>query len=118
MPLPSPIPLLQIGGDAQSTDGTEPSHRHTRDDLSCTRGYELWLIQQAKLRNPAVQIYGLSWGVPAWIGNGTYYSDDNVAYQTQWVKCIQQEAGAKVDFLGLWVRRRDCAGSGVRAAAG
>jgi hypothetical protein len=47
---------------------------HSRDDLSCTRGYELWLIQQAKARNPAVQTYGLSWGVPAWVGNGTYYS--------------------------------------------
>ena len=29
---------VEIGGDTQSTDGTEPSHMHTRDDLNCTRG--------------------------------------------------------------------------------
>lgn len=92
---------VEIGGDAQSTDGTEPSHMHTRDDLSCTRGYELWLVKQARLRNPSIIIYGLSWGTPAWVGNGTYYSEDNVMYQTQWVKCIQQEAGASVNVLGL-----------------
>ncbi len=28
-------------------------------------------------------------GVPAWIGNGSYFSDDNVAYQTQWVQCMK-----------------------------
>ena len=32
---------VEIGGDTQSTDGTEPSHMHTRDDLNCTRGYEV-----------------------------------------------------------------------------
>ena len=26
--------------------GTEPSHMHTRDDLNCSRGYEVcWLLQ-------------------------------------------------------------------------
>ena len=29
---------VEIGGDTQSSDGTEPSHMHTRDDLNCTRG--------------------------------------------------------------------------------
>ena len=36
---------VEIGGDGQSTDGTEPSHMHSRDDLSCERGYEFWLLQ-------------------------------------------------------------------------
>jgi hypothetical protein len=34
---------VEIGGDAQSTDGTEPSHMHTADDLNYERGYE-WSI--------------------------------------------------------------------------
>jgi hypothetical protein len=68
---------VEIGGDGQSTDGTEPSHMHSADDLSCNRGYELWLIQEAKARNPSIQTYGLSWAVPAWVGNGSYYSSDN-----------------------------------------
>ena len=97
---------VEIGGDAQSTDGTEPSHMHTRDDLSCTRGYELWLIQQAKARNPSIKTYGLSWGVPGWVGNGSYYSADNIAYQTQWVKCILQEGGGSLDYRKFGARKR------------
>ena len=71
------------------------------DDLGCGRGYELWLIQQAKVRNPELLTYGLSWGVPYWVGNGTYYSADNINYQTNWLKCIRnQTGGTSVDFLG------------------
>ena len=29
---------VEIGGDTQSTDGTEPSHMHSKDDLNCDRG--------------------------------------------------------------------------------
>lgn len=77
---------------------------HTRDDLSCTRGYELWLIQNAIARNPAIATYGLSWGAPAWVGNGTYYSDDNVRYQTAWVRCIYEQTTPHtvLTYLGLW----------------
>lgn len=28
---------------------------HSRDDLSCTRGYEMWMLQQALARNPAIK---------------------------------------------------------------
>ena len=37
------------GGDSQSTDGVESSHMHTCDDESYERGYEWWLMKQAKL---------------------------------------------------------------------
>ena len=43
---------------------------HTRDDLSCERGYEFWLASEAKKRNPDVKLYGLSWGVSS-RGRGT-----------------------------------------------
>ena len=36
------------------------------------------------------------------MGNGTYYSADNVAYQVDWLACIRSAAGVDVDFLGLW----------------
>ena len=95
---------VEVGGDAQSTDGTEPSHRHTRRDLSCTRGYELFLIEEAKKRQPGILTYGLVWGTPAWVGNGTYYSQDGVDYLVDWVRCIKQATTASVtlDYLGLW----------------
>src|SRR5438876_2708105 len=43
---------LEIGGDTNSTSGAEPSHQHSRGDLNCDRGYEWWLAEQAKARNP------------------------------------------------------------------
>jgi galactosylceramidase len=32
---------VEIGGGAQSTEGTEASHMYTADDLDYTRGYEV-----------------------------------------------------------------------------
>ena len=61
---------VEIGGDAQSTEATEPSHMHSRDDEDYTRGYEWWLMKESKKRNPAVKLYALSWGAPGWCGNG------------------------------------------------
>ena len=94
---------VEIGGDAQSTDGTEPSWAHDRSELSgdgCMRGYEAWLIQEAQKRNPGIITYGLSWGVPAWVGNGTYYSAENIAYQVGWSACIKRLTGNTLSFLG------------------
>jgi hypothetical protein len=55
---------VEIGGDVQSTDGTEASHQHTRFDDAperFNRGYEWWLMAEAKKRNPSVITYVLSW---------------------------------------------------------
>lgn len=51
---------LEIGGDANSTDGSEPSIEHTRGVVNCDAGYEFWLAQQAKARNPHIKLYGLA----------------------------------------------------------
>lgn len=98
---------VEIGGDAQSTDGSEPSHMHTRDDLSCARGYESWLIAEAKQRNPLIKTYALQWAAPAWVGDGAgngtgFYSADNHAYLVKWLECVRNTTGATVDYLGTW----------------
>ena len=62
---------VEIGGDANSTDGAEPSIEHTRGVVNCNAGYEFWLMQQAKARNPNIKLYGLAWAAPGWIGGGT-----------------------------------------------
>lgn len=95
---------VEIGGDAQSTDGTEASHQHFRGDLSCTRGYELELLHAAKLRNPDILVYGLSWGAPGYINNGSFFGPEMIEYQTQWVTCMKQE-GVDVDYIGIWNER-------------
>jgi hypothetical protein len=91
---------VEIGGDAQSTDGTEPSHQHERGDLNCTRGYELDLMKSARARNPGVKTYGLSWGAPGWINNGTFFGPEMVAYQTKWLQCMAAE-GVQMDYIGV-----------------
>src|SRR6185312_14753506 len=55
---------IELGGDVDSTAGAEASHMHTFDDLNLTRGYEWWLMQQAKLRNPNITFGALAWGAP------------------------------------------------------
>eukprot|EP01105_Mastigella_eilhardi_P003914 TRINITY_DN1513_c0_g1_i1.p1 TRINITY_DN1513_c0_g1~~TRINITY_DN1513_c0_g1_i1.p1 ORF type:complete len:489 (-),score=53.07 TRINITY_DN1513_c0_g1_i1:1346-2689(-) len=98
---------VEIGGDVQSTDGTEPSHARTRDELenggaNCARGYEMWLLSEAKSRNPDIITYGLSWGVPGYVGNNSYFSPENVEYQTAWLTCIQKLTGITIDYMGVW----------------
>eukprot|EP00937_MAST-01D_sp_MAST-1D-sp2_P003472 g3472.t1 len=101
---------LEIGGDTQSTDGTEASHMHARGQLDCDAGYEGWLAAEARRRNPRIKVWSLAWGVPGWIGNvsgspPTYYSDDNIAYTLAWLGCLRSRWGVESDLLGLWNER-------------
>src|SRR5690348_5323839 len=71
---------VEIGGDTNSTSGSEPSHAHFRGDLNCNRGYEWWIMEQAKARNPSIKLAALAWGAPGWIGNGNFMSTDMIDY--------------------------------------
>src|SRR6266498_3667435 len=90
---------LEIGGDTNSTSGAEPSHQHTRADLNCNRGYEWWLAEQAKARNPGIKLSALVWGAPGWIGNGNYWSNDSINYLISWLDCAKTH-NLTVDYLG------------------
>ena len=59
---------VEIGGDTNSTDGSESSIEHTQGSVNCNSGYEFWLMEQAKALNPNIKLYGLAWGAPGWIG--------------------------------------------------
>jgi len=96
---------VEIGGDCQTTEGTESSHMHTRDDLNYQRGYEWWLMTEAKKRNPDILLYGLSWGVPGWIGNGNFFSQDNIDYHIKWLQGAKQVYGLDIDYIGVWNER-------------
>ncbi len=63
---------VEIGGDAQSTDGSEPSHMHNASEApNFQRGYEWWLMTEAKKRNPGVKLYGLPWAFPGCTAHAT-----------------------------------------------
>jgi len=89
---------VEIGGDTNSTSGAESSHAHFRGDLNCDRGYEWWIAEQAKARNPNIKLVGLAWGAPGWIGNGTFFSNDLVDYYLSWLGCARQH-GLTIDYL-------------------
>jgi hypothetical protein len=91
---------IEIGGDANSTDGAEPSVEHVKGTVNCSVGYEFWLAAQAKARNPAIKLYGLAWAAPGWIGGGTnYWSKDSIDYLLTWLGCAKSH-GFTIDYLG------------------
>src|SRR5438046_8057324 len=55
---------VEIGGDANSTDGSESSHEPTRGSVSCNTGYEWWLMGEAKARNTHIVFSALAWAAP------------------------------------------------------
>jgi O-glycosyl hydrolase len=102
---------VEIGGDTNSTDGSEPSIEHTKGAVNCDSGYEWWLMEQARKRNPHIKLYGLAWGAPGWIGNtgdtaggGDFWSQDMIDYLTTWLGCARKH-GLGIDYLGGWNER-------------
>ncbi len=92
---------VEIGCDANSTNGAEASHMRTRTDTNYNRGYEWWLMEQAKLRNPNIKLYGLEWGAPGWF-NGGFWSQDNITYIINWIKHAQSDHNLHIDYIGGW----------------
>lgn len=95
---------LEIGGDANSTDGAEPSHEHVRGEINCNAGYEFWLGEQALARNPAIKLVALPWAAPGWIGGGNFWSQDMIDYDISWLDCAKQH-GLTIGYLGGWNER-------------
>ncbi|KAK3766451.1 hypothetical protein RRG08_066150 [Elysia crispata] len=100
---------VEIGGDIQSTDGTEASHMHNSWEENYHRGYEWWLMQEAKKRNPNIKLYGLPWGFPGWLGKGTHnpYIDpvQTADYVVNWIKGAKSVYNLTIDYVGIWNER-------------
>lgn len=92
---------VEIGCDANSTNGAEASHMRTPTDSNFNRGYEWWLMEQAKLRNPNIKLYGLEWGAPGWF-NGGFWSQDNINYIISWIKHAWTDHQLHIDYIGGW----------------
>ena len=62
---------LKVGlsGGENDTDGSEPTHALTREELADPkpRGYEFWLMAEARKRNPQILLDCLAWSYPGWI---------------------------------------------------
>ncbi|GIG61832.1 galactosylceramidase [Longispora fulva] len=96
---------VEVGGDTNSTDGAEPSHMHSATDENYQRGYEWWLMEQAKARNPNIKLVALSWGAPGWIGNGNFWSQDMIGYLVKWIQHAKSDHNLTIDYIGGWNER-------------
>ena len=93
---------VEIGDDANSTNGAEASHMRSRTDSNYNRGYEWWLMEQAKLRNPNIKLYGLEWGGEGWFNSRNFWSQDNINYIISWIKHAQSDHNLHIDYIGGW----------------
>ena len=98
---------VEIGDDAESGDGTEPSHMHSADDENYERGYEWRMMVEAKRRNPNITLYGLSWEFPGWVGEGTKspFTNSTVQYTMKWILGAKKYYNLDIDYIGIWNER-------------
>lgn len=92
--------LVEVPGDGNATQGSMPSHMHTRDDLATHRGYTWWIMREAKRRNPAISLDAVAWGAPGWIGDGEYWSQDMADYYVSWLEILRDVHGLGLDAIG------------------
>jgi hypothetical protein len=94
---------VEIGSDVNSTDGSEPSYARTPTDSDFTRGYEWWLMKEARKRNPKIVLDTLAWGAPGWVGK--FYSKKNAEYTAGFLQGAKQANGLDIAYVGDWNER-------------
>lgn len=109
---------VEIGSGENSTCGSEPSHAITRDELldPKPRGYEFWLMSEARNRNPKIILDCLPWAYPAWVGNrfSKKSAEWIVAFlevarkyyglEMDWLSAAQNEMGADLNWIANYLR--------------
>lgn len=105
--------MVEIPGDGNSTQGSMPSHMHTRGDLDYTRGYIWWILSEAKKRNPNLTLDATAWSAPGWIGedpstrvpgktggDAAFWSQDSADYYVKWLQGLRSVYGLELDAIG------------------
>ena len=91
---------VEIGGDGNSTEGAEPSHMHSATDENYNRGFEWWIMKEAKKRNPQITLHGLAWDFPGWLKDAN--SQATADYLAKWLLGAKRVHGLDIDTLGIW----------------
>lgn len=93
---------VEIGAD-KVVVGSEPSHARTMDELRnpkaeyYQRGYEFWLMNEAKKRNPDMILGALEWTIPAYLTS--HWTQENADYIIQVIKGAKNYWGIDLDFI-------------------
>src|SRR5256885_9102774 len=75
---------------------------HTHEEENYTRGYEWWLMKEAKQRNPGILLDCLALGAPYWVGGGEFYSQDMADYIAKFIQGAKRVHGLDIDYTGIW----------------
>ena len=93
---------VEIGSDMNSTDLAEPSHMRVPGVCVDDLGFEWWLMEEAKKRNPEIKLYALAWGAPGWVGK--FWSQPTIDYILSWLD-LAHDKGFVIDYVGGWNER-------------
>jgi hypothetical protein len=95
---------VEIGGDVESSYGSMSSYAHVanKSTWSFERGVQWWLMKEAKKRNPHIPLMALSWGMPAWVGDGKTLSQGGVDYHVQYILGAKRVHNLTIDWIGIW----------------
>jgi galactosylceramidase len=90
---------VEIGGGENSTCGSEPSHAITRAELANPkpRGYEFWLMAEARKRNPQIALDCLPWTFPAWVEDP--FSEASAEYFAAFLETAQEHYDLELDWV-------------------
>lgn len=91
---------VEVGADVNSTDGSEPSYARTPTDRDFSRGYEWWLMNEARKRNPKIVLDTLPWGAPGWLGK--FYSEKTAKYIAGFLTGAKKTYGLDIAYTGIW----------------
>lgn len=96
----------EIGGDGNTTCGSEPSFARTKAEMDApnyNRGFEYWLMKEAANRNAGIELDALEWSMPGWF-NGIW-SQDNADYLVKFIQGAKQW-GLNMKYIsGCWNER-------------
>jgi galactosylceramidase len=85
----------EIGGDMNSSSGTEPCHQRLETETPTARGVNFWICRKAKERNPAMRYAAGRWGIPAWANASDGKKKD---YYLSYLR-LMAENGTPLDYL-------------------
>ncbi|CAB1432140.1 unnamed protein product [Pleuronectes platessa] len=82
---------------------------HYENDENYFRGYEWWLMKEARKRNPNITLIGLPWAFPGWVGHGKDwpydFPDITAAYVVKWILGAKQYHDLDIQYVGIWNER-------------
>ena len=91
---------VEMGGGENSTCGSEPSHAITREELKkpVSRGYEFWLMREAKDRNKDVILEYLPWSFPGYL-KPNIYTKESAEYFVTFLDVAKRDWNLDIDWV-------------------